>query len=58
MTCHRPLAVELLRKGLLDPFRMRRLLDSSNPREVTLDALMIVSDLARMDKVWILTHLN
>lgn len=52
MTCHRPLAVELLRKGLLDPFRMRRLLDSSNPREVTLDALMIVSDLARMDKIF------
>ena len=51
MIGHRPLAVQLVGKGLLDPNRMRRLLDSSSPREATLDTLMIVSDLARMDKV-------
>ncbi|XVF23480.1 hypothetical protein REPUB_Repub13aG0042300 [Reevesia pubescens] len=50
MIGHRPLAVQLVGKGLLDPNRMRRLLDSSSPREATLDTLMIVSDLARMDK--------
>ncbi|KHG24620.1 Serine/threonine-protein kinase 36 [Gossypium arboreum] len=50
MVGHRPLAVQLVGKGLLDPNRMRRLLDSS-PRDATLDTLMIVSDLARMDKV-------
>ncbi|XWS66245.1 hypothetical protein CRYUN_Cryun05aG0183200 [Craigia yunnanensis] len=50
MIRHRPLAVQLLGKGLLDPNRMRRLLDSSSPREATLDTLMIVSDLARMVK--------
>ncbi|KAA8533489.1 hypothetical protein F0562_031077 [Nyssa sinensis] len=52
MTGHRPLAVQLLGKGLLDPSRVRRLLDGSCPREVTVDVLMIVSDLARMDKVF------
>ncbi|KAK3004965.1 hypothetical protein RJ639_018407 [Escallonia herrerae] len=51
MTSHRALVSQLLSKGLLDPSRMRRLLDKSCPREVTLDVLMIVSDLARMDKV-------
>ncbi len=51
MISHRPLAVQLVSKGLLDSNRMKRLLDSSCPREVTLDILMIVSDLARMDKV-------
>ncbi|KAK2972844.1 hypothetical protein RJ640_028372 [Escallonia rubra] len=50
MTSHRALVSQLLGKGLLDPSRMRRLLDKSCPREVTLDVLMIVSDLARMDK--------
>ncbi|XWS08043.1 hypothetical protein CRYUN_Cryun41cG0043600 [Craigia yunnanensis] len=50
MIGHRPLAVQLVGKGLLDPNRMRRLLDSSSPKEATLDSLMIVSDLARMDK--------
>ncbi|GMY38287.1 serine/threonine-protein kinase TIO [Fagus crenata] len=50
MISHRPLAVQLVSKGLLDSNRMKRLLDSSCPREVTLDILMIVSDLARMDK--------
>ncbi|KAH6757529.1 kinase family with ARM repeat domain-containing protein, partial [Perilla frutescens var. hirtella] len=47
-----PLAVQLLSKGLLDPTRAKRLLNSPCPREVTLDFLMIVSDLARMDKVF------
>lgn len=51
MASYRPLAVQLVEKGLLDPKGMRRLLDGSCPREVTLDVLMIVSDLARMDKV-------
>ncbi|GAB2264965.1 hypothetical protein Dimus_000036 [Dionaea muscipula] len=52
MTNHKPLAIKLLDKGLLDPARVRRLLDGSCPIEVTLDVLMIVSDLARMDKVF------
>lgn len=51
MVGQRPLTVQLVSKGLLDANRVRRLLDSSSPREVTLDVLMIVSDLARMDKV-------
>lgn len=50
MIGQRPLAVQLVGKGFLDPNRVRRLLDSGT-REVTLDVLMIVSDLARMDKV-------
>ncbi|KAL7230228.1 hypothetical protein ACSBR2_008690 [Camellia fascicularis] len=52
MIGHRPLAVQLLGKGLLDPGRVRRLLGGSCPREVMMDVLMIVSDLARMDKVF------
>lgn len=56
MIGHRPLAVQLVGKGLLDPNRMRRLLDCSSPREATLDTLMIVSDLARMDKVRLCFH--
>ena len=51
MISHRPLAVQLVGKGLLDANRMRRLLDTSNSREILLDILMIISDLARMDKV-------
>lgn len=51
MVCHRPLAIQLVSKGLLDPNRMRKLFDCSGPKEVTLDALMLISDLARMDKV-------
>lgn len=50
MIGYRPLAVQLVGNGLLDPNRMKMLLDSSCPREVTLDVLMIISDLARMDK--------
>ncbi|KAL7148444.1 hypothetical protein ABFS83_06G179000 [Erythranthe nasuta] len=44
------LAVQLVSKGLLVPNRAKRLLNSPCPREVTMDFLMIVSDLARMDK--------
>lgn len=51
MTGHGPLVVQLLRNGLLSPNMMRRLLDNSSPREVKLDVLMIVSDVARMHKV-------
>ncbi|KAL6127345.1 hypothetical protein ACLB2K_075386 [Fragaria x ananassa] len=50
MIAQRPLTVQLVGKGLLDPTKMRRLLDRSSPKEVILDGLMIVSDLARMDK--------
>ncbi|XP_057970739.1 serine/threonine-protein kinase TIO [Malania oleifera] len=50
MTGHRPLAFQLVGKGLLNPDRVRRLLDHSCRIEVTLDVLMIISDLARMDK--------
>ncbi|XVF75639.1 hypothetical protein PTKIN_Ptkin13bG0203400 [Pterospermum kingtungense] len=46
------LASQLVQKGLLDPNRMRRLLDSSSPREATLETLTIVSDLARMDEAF------
>lgn len=50
MTSHQPLAVQLVSKGLLDPIRIQRLFGCSSPIEVTLDLLMIISDLARMDK--------
>ncbi|XP_050385130.1 serine/threonine-protein kinase TIO [Argentina anserina] len=50
MTGQKPLAIQLVNKGLLDPTRMRRLLVRSSPKEVILDVLMIVSDLARMNK--------
>lgn len=51
MTGQKPLAVQLVSKGLLHPNRMRRLLDRSSPKEVIMDALIMLSDLARMDKV-------
>ncbi|XP_073301385.1 serine/threonine-protein kinase TIO-like isoform X2 [Primulina huaijiensis] len=47
-----PLAVQLVSKGFLDPTRVRRLLNGPCPREATVDFLMIVSDLARMDKLF------
>uniref|UniRef100_A0A1D1XU07 non-specific serine/threonine protein kinase n=1 Tax=Anthurium amnicola TaxID=1678845 RepID=A0A1D1XU07_9ARAE len=50
MAGYRPLAMQLLREGLLDPERIRALLRGSSPKEVVLDLLMIVSDLARMSK--------
>lgn len=51
MIGHRPLAIQFVGKGLLHPNRMRILLSASSPKEVILDVLMILSDLARMDKV-------
>lgn len=51
MTGYRPLAVQLIAKGLLHPNKMRKLLGSSSPKEVLVDVLMIISDLARMDQV-------
>ncbi|KAL2921843.1 Serine/threonine-protein kinase TIO [Bienertia sinuspersici] len=50
MTSHKPLAIHLVGKGMLEASRIRRLLDSSCPKVVILDVLMIVSELARMDK--------
>ncbi|KAI3743844.1 hypothetical protein L1987_56911 [Smallanthus sonchifolius] len=50
MTAHKPLVVQLLGNGLLNPNMMRRLLDNSSPREVKLDVLMIVSVVACMHK--------
>ncbi|KAK6128127.1 hypothetical protein DH2020_038130 [Rehmannia glutinosa] len=47
-----PLAIQLVGKGLLDPTRAKRFLKSPCPREVMMDFLMIVSDLARMDKLF------
>ncbi|XAR52095.1 Non-specific serine/threonine protein kinase [Bertholletia excelsa] len=52
MISHRPLANQLLINGLLDPGRVRKLLGGSCPREVVIDVLMIISDLARMDKAF------
>lgn len=51
MIGHRPFAIQLIGKGLLNPNMVKRLLDNMSPREVLLDVLMIVSDLARMDEV-------
>ncbi|KAK9131113.1 hypothetical protein Sjap_011600 [Stephania japonica] len=52
MVGHRPLAIQLLGKGLLDSSRVKTFFDASSPRDVVMDFLMIVSDLARMDKVF------
>ncbi|KAJ6952044.1 serine/threonine-protein kinase TIO-like isoform X1 [Populus alba x Populus x berolinensis] len=50
MIGHRPFAIQLIGRGLLNPNMVKRLLDNMSPREVLLDVLMIVSDLARMDE--------
>nr|XP_009389610.1 PREDICTED: serine/threonine-protein kinase TIO isoform X1 [Musa acuminata subsp. malaccensis]XP_009389612.1 PREDICTED: serine/threonine-protein kinase TIO isoform X1 [Musa acuminata subsp. malaccensis]XP_018677858.1 PREDICTED: serine/threonine-protein kinase TIO isoform X1 [Musa acuminata subsp. malaccensis] len=50
MVGYRPLALQLVREGLLSPNRVRRLLSVSIPKEAMLDFLMIISDLARMSK--------
>ncbi|URD91252.1 hypothetical protein MUK42_10526 [Musa troglodytarum] len=50
MVGYRPLALQLVREGLLSPNRVRRLLSVSIPKEAMLDLLMIISDLARMSK--------
>lgn len=51
MVGYRPLALQLLREGLLNPDNVRKLLGSSVPKDAALDFLMIISDLARMSKV-------
>nr|XP_043611953.1 serine/threonine-protein kinase TIO-like [Erigeron canadensis] len=50
MTCDRSIIDQLLEKGLFDPILMKRLLGTSSPRQVTLDILKIISDLAYMSK--------
>lgn len=51
MVGYRPLAVQLLKEGLLNPSRVAALLEGPIAKETLLDFLMIVSDLARMSKV-------
>jgi fused len=51
MVGYRPLAVQLLKEGLLNPNRVAALLEGPIAKETLLDFLMIVSDLARMSKV-------
>lgn len=51
MVAYRPLALQLVREGLLSSNIATRLLGGLSPKEVILDFLMIVSDLARMSKV-------
>ncbi|KAM0954436.1 putative protein kinase ULK-Fused family [Dioscorea sansibarensis] len=50
MVGYRPLALQLLREGLLNPSIVQRVFGGSGPREAVVDFLMIVSDLARMSK--------
>ncbi|KAL4192557.1 hypothetical protein AMTRI_Chr06g172560 [Amborella trichopoda] len=51
MIGYKPLSVQLLKEGLLEPGRVRMLLEEgSSPKEVVIDVLMIVSELARMSK--------
>ncbi|KAK1677771.1 hypothetical protein QYE76_038619 [Lolium multiflorum] len=50
MVGYRPLALKLLREGLLNPSRVAKLLKGPLAKESLLDFLMIVSDLARMSK--------
>jgi hypothetical protein len=54
MVGYRPLALKLLREGLLNPSRVAKLLKGPLAKESLLDFLMIVSDLARMSKVCLL----
>ncbi|KAL6637523.1 hypothetical protein ACP70R_025095 [Stipagrostis hirtigluma subsp. patula] len=50
MVGYQPLAVQLLKEGLLSPRRVATLLEGPIAKETLLDFLMIVSDLARMSK--------
>ncbi|KAI0488812.1 hypothetical protein KFK09_028651 [Dendrobium nobile] len=50
MVAYRPLALQLVREGLLSSNLSKRLLGGLSPKAVMLDFLMIVSDLARMSK--------
>lgn len=47
----RTLADGLLKEGLLSPALLSKMLDTNSPKEVVLDMLIIVSDLARLSKV-------
>lgn len=55
MISYKALAKHLVENEMLEAARMRRLLDGSCPREVILDMLMIVSNLARLHVVSSLT---
>ena len=55
MVGYRPLAVQLLKEGLLNPSRVAVLLQGPTSKETLLDFLMIVSDLARMSKVCVIS---
>ncbi|GLJ38435.1 hypothetical protein SUGI_0782730 [Cryptomeria japonica] len=50
MVSSKTLAVELVKSRLLSPSTIGMMLDSACPKEVILDLLMIISDLARMSK--------
>jgi len=58
MVSSKTLAIELLKDGLLGPSTIEKMLDSASPKEVTLDLLMIISDLARMSKVRTLLNMT
>lgn len=51
MVRYRPLALQLLKEGLLNPSRVAALLEGPTAKDTLLDLLMIISDLARMSKV-------
>jgi len=52
MVRYRPLALQLLKEGLLNPSRVAALLETpTTAKDTLLDFLMIISDLARMSKV-------
>ena len=52
MVRYRPLALQLLKEGLLNPSRVAALLEApTTAKDTLLDFLMIISDLARMSKV-------
>lgn len=52
MVGYRPLALQLVKEGLLLPNRVQKLLGGQSiPKDAILDFLMIISDLARMSKV-------
>ncbi|RLN35666.1 serine/threonine-protein kinase TIO-like isoform X2 [Panicum miliaceum] len=51
MVRYRPLALQLLKEGLLNPSRVAALLEApTTAKDTLLDFLMIISDLARMSK--------
>ncbi|XP_051116540.1 serine/threonine-protein kinase TIO isoform X2 [Andrographis paniculata] len=52
LSTQQPLADQLVGNGLLHPTRAKKFLNSACPREVILDFLMIVSDLARTNKLF------